>query len=112
MKVGADIMIHPTAIVHPAARIGDGVEIGPLAIVGENVTIGDGTRIGSSVVLDGWTTIGKNCQFFPFACVGLPPQDVRYKGERSYTHIGDDNVIREFVTIHRAYEKDDETSIG
>lgn len=107
-----EVSVHPTAVVHPGARLGQGVEIGPYAIVNEHVTIGDGTWIGPHAVIDGWTSIGKNCKIYPSACIGLPPQDLRYKGERSFVHIGDDNIIREFVTVHRAYEKDGETRIG
>jgi UDP-N-acetylglucosamine acyltransferase len=106
------VKTHPTAIVHPGAQLGVGVEIGPYAVIGENVTIGDGTWVGPHAIVEGWTTIGRNCKIFPSACVGLPPQDMRYKGDRSWVHVGDDNMIREFVTVHRAYELDGETRIG
>ncbi|MHB2019754.1 MAG: acyl-ACP--UDP-N-acetylglucosamine O-acyltransferase [Candidatus Xenobia bacterium] len=112
MTLTPEITVHPSAIVHPHARLGNGVEIGPYAVVGEHVTIGEGTRIGPHCVLEGWTTIGRNCQIYPGACLGMAPQDLRYKGERSFTHIGDNNVIREYVTIHRAYEKDGVTRVG
>lgn len=105
-------MIHPSAIVHPKARIGEGVEIGPFSIIGENVEIGDGTKIMSSVVIDGWTTIGKNNRIYPGVTIGLAPQDFSYKGQRSFVTIGDNNDLREYVTIHRAADEDGLTSVG
>ena len=92
---------HPTAIVHPGARIGAGTVIGPYAVVGEHVRIGRDCRIGASAVVDGWTEIGDGNQIFPFASVGLIPQDLKFKGEPTRLVIGNRNVIREFVTIHR-----------
>ena len=77
-------MIHPTAIIDPQAKIGAGVKIGPYAVIGPHVTIGDGTEIMAHVVIDGWTTIGKNCRFFPSASIGSEPQDLKFKGEKSY----------------------------
>lgn len=94
-------MIHPTAVIDPSAEIGPGVEIGPYCIIGPGVTIGEGTRIGAHVVIDRWTTIGKNCQIYHHASIGTPPQHIRYRGEETYVVIGDNCVIREFVTIHR-----------
>lgn len=105
-------MIHPTAIVHPKANIAEDVDIGPFTVIGENVTIGSGTKIMSSVVIDGWTEIGKNNRIFPGAAIGLPPQDFGYKGQRAFVKIGDDNEIREYVTIHRAATEDDTTFVG
>ena len=105
-------MIHPSAIVHPKARIGEGVEIGPFSIIGENVEIGDGTKIMSSVVIDGWTTIGKNNRIYPGVTIGLAPQDFSYKGQRSFVTIGDNNDFREYVTIHRAADEDGLTSLS
>jgi UDP-N-acetylglucosamine acyltransferase len=93
--------IHPTAIVHPNAQIGVGVEIGPYAIIGENVVIGDGTQIGSHCVIDGWTQIGRNNRIFTGAVVGNEPQDLKFRGEKSYLFIGDNNLIREYATISR-----------
>lgn len=94
-------MIHETAIVHPTADLAEGVEIGPYAIIGEKVKIGKGTRIGPHCVIDKWTTIGEGCQIFSHASIGAPPQHLRYKGEETYVIIGNRNIIREFVTIHR-----------
>ncbi len=95
-------MIHEKAVVHPNARIAEGVEIGPFSVIGENVTIGQDTWIGPHVVITGWTTIGKNCKIFQFSSIGEVPQALKFKGEESHVIIGDNNVIREFVTINRA----------
>ncbi|HSG06433.1 MAG TPA: acyl-ACP--UDP-N-acetylglucosamine O-acyltransferase, partial [Nitrospiria bacterium] len=74
------------------------------AVIGERVEIGEGTRVGSHAVIEGPTTIGRDCQIFPFAAVGFMPQDLKFKGEDSRVEIGDSNVIREYVTIHRGTE--------
>lgn len=99
----AESNIHSTAIVHPNAKLGKDVIVGPGAVIGENVEIGDGTKIGANVVIGGWTTIGKRCEIYPNASIGLEPQDLKFKGEKSYCNIGDETVIREFVTISRSY---------
>jgi len=96
---GADI--HPTAIIHPNARIGAGTVIGPYVTIGEHVTIGRDCRIGASCVLDGVTRIGDGNEFFPMSSIGLVPQDLKFGGEPTRLTIGDRNVVREFVTIHR-----------
>ena len=93
--------IHPTAVVSPGARLGDGVTVQAFSIVGENVTIGSGTVIGPHAVIDGWTTIGAGNQIGAFAAIGTPPQDISYKGERTEVIIGDGNVFREYVSVHR-----------
>ena len=90
-----------TAIIHPGARIGAGTVVGPYAVIGEHVRIGRDCRIGASTVIDGDTQIGDGNEIFPFASVGLIPQDLKFKGEPTRLVIGDRNVIREFVTIHR-----------
>jgi UDP-N-acetylglucosamine acyltransferase len=95
------VTIHPTAIVHPGARIGPGTAIGPYATIGEHVRIGRDCRVGASAVVDGWTEIGDATEIFPMASVGLIPQDMKFGGEHTRLVIGDRNVIREFVTIHR-----------
>lgn len=97
-------MIHRTAIIHPKTDLGSDVEVGPYSILGENVKIRDGTKISSHVVINGWTEIGKNCQIFPFASLGEIPQDLKFKGEKSYLIIGSGNTIREYVTINRGTE--------
>jgi UDP-N-acetylglucosamine acyltransferase len=94
-------MIHPTAIIDPAADIGEGVEIGPYTVVEGGVSIGEGTRIGPHVVIREGTQIGKRCHIFQFASVGEAPQAFAYRGEKTSLLIGDQNVIREFVTLHR-----------
>ncbi len=105
--------IHPTAVVHPKACIAEGVAIGPYSVIGENVSIGKETKIESHVLIEGWTTIGERNHIFPFSSIGTPPQDIGYKGDETYLIIGNDNVIRECATIHRATTKEDrKTEIG
>jgi UDP-N-acetylglucosamine acyltransferase len=94
-------MIDPTAVVHPAARIGAGTRVEPHAVIGEHVKIGRNCRIGASAVIGGFTEIGDGNEVFPMASIGLIPQDLKFGGERTRVVIGDHNVIREFVTIHR-----------
>jgi len=94
-------MIHPTALVDPAARIGSGVGIGAYSIVGADVEIGEGTTIGPHVVIEGATRIGRDNRIFQFASIGAEPQDKKFRAERSELVIGDRNVIREFVTFNR-----------
>lgn len=93
--------VHPTAVVSPRALIGSGCYIGPFSIVGNDVELADGVRLESHVVIDGRTVIGQDTHVFPFVSIGLPAQDLKYKGESSETRIGQRNHIREFVTIHR-----------
>ena len=93
-------MIHKTAIVSDKAQIAKNVEVGPFCVIGDNVKIDEGTILKSHVVIDGNTTIGKNNIIFPFATVGLVPQDLKFAGEQSQLIIGDNNSIREHVTIH------------
>jgi UDP-N-acetylglucosamine acyltransferase len=95
------INVHPTALVSPQARVGNGCYIGPYSIVGNEVELEDGVRLESHVVVDGRTFIGQETVVFPFVSIGLPAQDLKYKGEPSETRIGRRNMIREFVTIHR-----------
>ena len=93
--------IDPTAHVHPQARIGAGTTIGPYAVIGADVRIGERCQIGASVVIDGWTEIGDGTQIYPMASIGLAPQDLKYRGERTRLVIGRRNIFREFVTINR-----------
>ncbi len=105
--------IHPTAIVHPRAKVGLGVKIGAYSLIGENVQIGQDTALDSHVVVEGWTQLGERCHLFPFVSVGAAPQAIRYRGEATRVTIGHDNVIREFVTIHRGtVEGGGETVLG
>lgn len=94
-------MIHSTAITDPEAEIGEGVEIGPYSVIERGVSIGEGTKIGPHVVIREGTHIGKKCQIFQFASIGERPQALAYKGEKTSLLIGDQNIIREFVTLHR-----------
>ena len=93
--------IDATAIVHSGADIGQGTTVGPHAVIGSGVKIGERCRIGASVIIEGDTEIGHDCQIFPFASVGLIPQDLKFKGESTKLMIGNRNVFREFVTVHR-----------
>lgn len=93
--------IHQSAIVAKGARIGAACYIGPFCTVGPEVTLENGVRLDSHVVIDGRTTVGDETHIFPFASIGLAPQDLKYDGEPTATEIGKGNQIREFVTIHR-----------
>lgn len=93
--------IHPTAIIDPTAELHETVSVGPYSIIEGSVVIDSGTRIGSHVFIDQYTRIGKDCQIFPFTSIGTAPQDKKFRGERTEVHIGDENVIREYVTINR-----------
>ena len=92
--------VHPTAIVHPKAKLGEAVFVGPYSIIEEHVTIGPRTSIGTHCVIEGHTTIGAECQVFTGAVIGSAPQDLKFQGEESALFIGDRNKIREYVTIN------------
>ena len=96
--------IHPTAIVDPSARVAESADIGPYCIIGPDVEIGARTRLMAHVFTDGPLTIGEDNTFYPHSSIGAAPQDLKYKGERSRAQIGDRNLVREFVTIHRGTE--------
>src|SRR5581483_4665711 len=96
--------IHPAAIVDPQAKISESAEIGPHCIVGADVEIGARTRLMAHVYVEGVTRIGADNIFFPYSTVGVASQDLKYRGERAETQIGDRNKVREFVTIHRGTE--------
>jgi UDP-N-acetylglucosamine acyltransferase len=102
----ANNKIHSTAIIDSTAKIANSVTVGPYSVIGKNVVIGEGTTIGPHVVIGDRTTIGKGCRVFQFASVGAPPQDIAYADEETSTIIGDNNTIREFVTIHAGTVKD------
>lgn len=93
--------IHPTAIVAPGAVVPDSCAVGPWCTIGPHVVLGEECELVSHVVLDGHLTAGARNRFFPFACVGVSPQDLKYRGEPTAVALGDDNVIREYVTISR-----------
>ncbi len=106
-------MIHPAAIVDPSARVAPDAEIGPWTLIGPNVEIGSGTRVASHVVIKGPTTIGRDNQILQFSTIGEATPDMKYRGEPTRLVIGDNNCIREGVTIHRGTVQDrSETTIG
>lgn len=96
--------IHPSAVVEPTARLGDGVTIGPFCLVGPDVELGEGVTLESHVVVTGRTSIGPRTRIYPFASIGHIPQDRKYQGEQSALTIGADNTIREYVTINPGTE--------
>ena len=104
--------IHATALVHKNAKLGEGVTVGPYSVIGENVVIGEGTKVHAHVVLNGHTAIGRNNEIFEFTVIGNPGQDRHYKNEKSYVEIGDNNIIRESVTINIATGEGNTTKIG
>jgi len=104
-------IIHPTAIVAKEAKIAPGVNIGPYCVIGPDVEIKENTFIGPHVIIEGKTEIGANCKLVAACSIGLPPQDINYKGEPTGVKIGENTVIREYVTIHRA-TKEGFTVIG
>ena len=97
-------MIHETAVINTNAKISRNVTIGPYSVIGPNVEIGEGTVLQSHVNIIGNTIIGKNNQFYPFASIGNDPQDLKFKGEKTLLEIGDNNKIREYVTINPGTE--------
>jgi len=107
---GSPGRIHPTAIIHPGAELSADVVVGPYAVIDEEVIIGRGCRIQAHAHIAPYTTIGEGCEIFSYASVGTPPQDLKFDGRRTETIIGDNNVIREFVTINRASVGGDEVT--
>ena len=104
--------IHPTAIIDSAAQLDSSVEVGAYAVIEGPVRIGPDTRIYQHAYLTGWTEIGARCQIHPFTVVGHLPQDFHFDGQRSYCRIGDDTVIREYVSIHRGTDAESATVVG
>lgn len=105
--------IHPTAIVHPRAVLGPGIRIGAYSVIGEDVRLGAGTEVGHHVVLEGTVVIGDRCRVGHGAVIGSPPQDLKYRqGTPSGVRIGNDTVIREYVTVHRSTQEHGWTLIG
>ena len=98
-------MIHPTAVIDPKAELGEGVEVGPYTVIGRGVIIGEGTTIGPHVVIREGTQIGKGNQIYQFSSIGEAPQAVAYRGEPTTLQMGDHNIVREFVTLHRGSVK-------
>ncbi len=112
LKSGKTIQIHQFADVSPLAEIEEGVVIGSGTFIGPNVHIGAHTSIGSNVVIEGKVDIGSGNKIFPGACIGLEPQDLKYKGAETQVLIGNRNTIREYVTINRATYEGEKTIIG
>lgn len=104
--------IHESAVISPKAELAQGVEVGPYSVIGDNVKIGAGTKIGAHCVIDGYTTIGSNNKIFTGAVVGSIPQDLKYKGEKTFLVIGDNNVIREYATLNPGTKEGTSTTIG
>jgi UDP-N-acetylglucosamine acyltransferase len=104
LALSAETEIDASARVHPGATVGDGTVVGPFAVIGPHVRIGRHCTIGASSVIDGHTSIGDGSEVFPYASIGMAPQDLKYKGEPTRLEIGAGNIFREFVTIHRGTE--------
>jgi UDP-N-acetylglucosamine acyltransferase len=104
--------IHKTAIVSRKAKLGGNITVGPYTVINENVMVGAGTTIGSHCLIDGNTIIGKGCEIFTGAVVGSRPQDLKYKGEKVYLDIGDNNIIREYSTFNPGTGENGKTSVG
>ncbi len=105
-------LIHPAAFVDERARLGEGVTIGPGAVIGPDVQVGDGTHVGSHTLLTGHTTIGRECRIHHGAVLGSPPQDLKFRGEKSFLEIGDHTEVREYVTANVASEEGATTRVG
>ena len=105
-------LIHPTAVVDSRAELAEGVQVGPYAVIGPDVQIGPDCSIGAHVVLEGRVRMGRGNRLFPGACIGLEPQDLKYTGDPTGVDIGDDNTIREYVTVNRATHGEEQTRIG
>ena len=93
-------MIHNSSVIEKSAKIGKNIKIGPFCYVGQNVQINDDVELISNVHIEGNTTIGRGTKIFPFASIGTAPQDLKYKGEKNSIQIGENNIIREYVTIN------------
>ncbi|GAB4343629.1 MAG: acyl-ACP--UDP-N-acetylglucosamine O-acyltransferase [Calditrichia bacterium] len=106
------VTIHPTAIVDPAAQLGENVEVGAFTTIKADVQIGDNTWIGNGAVLDDGTRIGAGCKIGHYSILGNPPQDLKYKNEKTYLEIGDNTIIREFCTLNRGTDYHYKTAIG
>ncbi len=105
-------MIHPTAVIHSKAILGDACEVGPYCVIGEHVVLGKGCKLHSHVVIDGHTQLGDENEIFPFASIGLKTQDLKWKGGITRTEIGHRNTFREYVTIHSATGDGEVTTVG
>ena len=104
--------IHKTAVISPGAELADDVSVGPYAIINDNVKIGAGTKLEAHCIIDSYTTIGRDCHVFYGAVIGSITQDKKFEGKKSFLEIGDNNIIREYVTINRGTEENSRTRIG
>jgi UDP-N-acetylglucosamine acyltransferase len=104
--------IHPTAIVHKSAELAENVIVGPYSIINQNARIDSGTEIGSHALIDAGTIIGKDCRIHHGAVIGTLPQDLKFKGEKTFVTVGDGTVIREYATINRGTEYRGKTVVG
>ena len=109
----SEVFVHPTSLVHPQAQLEEGVWVGPHCVIGEKVVIRRNTRLEGNIQILGSTEIGESCRFSPFSVIGGEPQDVGYRQEETKVRIGDRNVFREFITVHRGTVKGGgETVVG
>jgi UDP-N-acetylglucosamine acyltransferase len=108
---GATI-VHPTAIVHAEAELGQGVNVGPWAFIGPGVRVGDGTHVGPRVLIERDTVVGEDCRLSNGSVLGTDPQDLKYRGERSTLEVGDRTVVREFATLNRGTAASGRTAVG
>ncbi len=106
------MQIHPTAIVSKKAKLADNIHVGPYSIIGDNARIGQGTKIGAYCVIEGNTAIGKSCDIFTGVVMGSRPQDLKYKNEKSFLEIGDNNIIREYSTFNLGTQEGGKTIVG
>ncbi len=104
--------IHPTAIISAKAKLADSVSVGPYSVIGDQVIIGADTKIGTHCVIEGNTTIGKNCEIFTGSVVGSRPQDLKFKGEKVFLEIGNNNIIREYCTLNPGTGEGSKTVVG
>lgn len=106
------VEIHPSAIVSKKAELAADVQVGPYSVIDEHVVIGQGVKVGAHCVITGNTRIGKGCEFYTGAVVGSNPQDLKYKGEKSFLEIGENNIIREYCTLNPGTKEGGKTSVG
>jgi len=106
------MQIHPSAIVSEKAKLASGVVVGPFSVIGDSVSIGENTKIGAHCVIEGNATIGKSCEIFTGAVIGSRPQDLKFKDEKVFLEIGDNNIIREYCTLNPGTGGGGKTIIG
>ncbi|MGA2775623.1 MAG: acyl-ACP--UDP-N-acetylglucosamine O-acyltransferase [Candidatus Omnitrophota bacterium] len=104
--------VHPTAIISKKAKLGENVSVGPYSVIGDCIEIGPGTKVGAHCLIDGNTKIGTNCEIFTGAVVGSRPQDLKFKGEKVFLEIGNNNIIREYCTLNPGTGDGGRTFVG